>query len=504
MNNNSTASTPPPLDRGNIQGLILRGYTHPCSCHMMFNFTNQGQSASPDQLKSFFNTLYPYVQSAEDWGEQKPKMMLNIGLTFNGIEALNVMSATSLNSFPSEFQSGPWSGGSQSSLGDTGKGAPANWWFGNFQNGDLHCVVHAYALTPPDLAEIISIVTGAAENNGISELFGLQGDQQRLTQFFLPDDEIHFGYRDGISEPPLTWPGNPAAPNQGDLNNFLIGYPTNSIIQPGPTTGDAGTFAKDGCYNAFRILYQDVAAFDSLLEQEGEALAERIGRTPLETQEWVAAKLMGRWRNGSPLMLSPDKPEHSTRNGEDFGYVEQDDPSKYKDILSGYKCPFSSHTRVANPRDEDLLSKEGTSGPPRILRRGMPYGPTLKSKTDDGVDRGLIGLFLCGSPSRQFEKIYSWINQNDFSSVFNQKPPTQGGSVSLAVSLYSQDAVLGNRANPNAQYCFKIPDPTGDIQIPVTEGSNPCGVLAEFIVTRGTAYCLLPSLASLRLIAGRS
>jgi hypothetical protein len=197
---------------------------------------------------------------------------------------------------------------------------------------------------------------------------------------------------------------------------------------------------------------------------------------------------MGRWRNGSPLMLSPDEPDPCTQEGENFGFIEQNDPSQFHDINSGFKCPFSSHTRVANPRNEDLASSEGASGPPRIIRRGMPYGPPLTSTTDDGVDRGLIGLFLCGSATNQFELLYTWMNTNNFSTVFP-----------ASAQAFPQDAVLGNRANfphqPQIDTSFLIPMPAPKDDITIPE-------LEAFIVTRGTAYCLLPSLSSLRLIAG--
>jgi deferrochelatase/peroxidase EfeB len=491
-----TPNSDPP-DVKNIQGLILRGYTHPFSCHLLFNFTRPTKGAAPN-AKAFLKTLYPRVQSAEDWGDEKPDWMLNIGLTANGIQALDVFAdpSTLENYFPSEFLAGPWSGNSQSSLGDTGtSGDPSTWWYNNFQNEDLHCVVHVYALTRSDLDAAVSFVADAARSNGSTELFALKDKKSRLTQYQPLGDNIHFGYRDGISEPELDWREKPGVQDQGDLNNFLIGYQDGSIIQPGPADPDpsdplfvaAASFAKDGCYNAFRVLYQNVAAFNSLLTEQAQQWAASLGFSQKQAEEWFAAKLMGRWRNGSPLMLSPDAPDPKTAEGEDFGYVEQDDPSPFKDINSGFKCPFSAHTRVANPRDQDLAPAEGTSGPPRIIRRGAPYGPPLNSTKDDNVDRGLIGLFLCGSPARQFELIYSWINMNNFSSVFPDTAPA-----------FPQDAVLGNR-NPQNQLpvdsSFLIPlrAPTGDITI---------ATLADFIVTRGTAYCLLPSLSSLRLIAG--
>ena len=73
-----TNSPVPPYQPGNVQGLILRGYTHPHSCHMLFTFKDRPGAAE------FIGALLPHVQSAAEWSD-KPDRMLNIGLTFNGI-----------------------------------------------------------------------------------------------------------------------------------------------------------------------------------------------------------------------------------------------------------------------------------------------------------------------------------------------------------------------------------------------------------------------------------
>jgi|GEM_PF-1209338 len=506
-------------DRSNIQGLILRGYTHPCSCHLLFTFTVATGTAA---TRSFFNDLYDKLQSAADWGANKPASMLNIGLTFNGIQQLNIIDPGDLANFPPSFKNGPWSAGSQASLADichqpnSAEGIPSNWWNGNgdYVNENLHCVVHAYGLTSNDLDTLVDYITASAAKNGITEILPLAktNESGRLYQVIVDKDpdKIHFGYTDGISEPGLKAPGTTGDPSPGDYNNFLIGYYNGSASQPGPfDTTSAGLFAKDGCYNAFRIIYQDVAAFNNFLKQQAAAWAEKLSflkLTETELEEWFAAKLCGRWRNGSPLMLNPDKPgehSHTSQTGEDFGYTELDSPSKVgsgaADVLSGLSCPFSAHTRVNNPRNQNLRVSESIDGPPRILRRGMPYGAELKSVADDGVDRGLIGMFLCGSLAGQFEKLYGWMNNNNFSDkhVFNVKHPPQ-------------DALLANRSVTIAPYKnnysgvvtnFTIPIQGGDILqedkiiIPAT--------LPQFVITRGTAYCLLPSMESLAKIAGR-
>ena len=60
----------------------------------------------------------------------------------------------------------------------------------------------------------------------------------------------------------------------------------------------------NGTYMVFRKLYQDVAAFRQYLMTAAKAL---YGSDDHYHQELVAAKMMGRWRSGCPVDLSPDK-----------------------------------------------------------------------------------------------------------------------------------------------------------------------------------------------------
>ena len=490
-------------ERKNVQGLILRGYTHPYSCHLLF----QLPTATGGQ-QAFFKVLYSYVQSAEDWGVRKPVSMLNIGLTFNGISKLDpaIIKQQDLQNFPITFREGPASGGSQQSLGDNaGKspaGSPQNWWNGQGDavNNHLDCIVHIYSLTEEDLEILADFVLQSAKTNGLTELIPLSPKVKngRLYQSIVEKDpaKIHFGYTDGISEPSMdnVPPVGPTTP--GYNNNFIIGYPQGAYNIPGPANdgSTASSFAKDGCYNAFRVIYQDVAAFNKFLKQPttDPNVMQQLQQLKLETtlEEWLAAKMCGRWRNGSPLMLSPDKPEHDTAHGEDFGYSVTDASGKKDDITSSLRCPFSAHTRVANPRDQDMIAAEGTFIP-RILRRGVPYGATMADDVieDDGVDRGLIGLFLCGDLAGQFEKIYGWMNNNNFSGkeIFSiRRPP--------------MDALLGNRDAANSA---AFPGTVTSLAIPVAEVNTiTIPSVPDFLVTRGTAYCLLPSLETLGRLAG--
>jgi len=465
-------SSPKQPDLSDIQGLIINGYTHPCSVHLLFNFEASGL----ENIRGFFKELLPYLQSAEDWGALKPEMMLNIGLTANGIAIVKPELDVKNSSFSTTFKKGPWdANNAQQSLGDYGPGDPSEWWNKKFKNEEVHCVVHAYAMNPGAQDRIVAIITAAAANSNaaVKELKPLISETGRLEQYLLvPSDFIHFRYRDSIDEPDLN--DDPAGEDQQDLNNFLIGYSTVKDPIPGPLSGPEAKFAKNGCYNAFRILYQDTAAFYKFLEEQAALIAPKLKQTEEFTAEWLAAKMCGRWRNGSPLVLSPEKPEQATSKSTDFGYLADD--------MKGAKCPFSAHTRLANPRDEGV-DVAGSTIVPRLLRRGMAYGPPLS--VDPGADRGLIGLFLCGDLNTQFETLYGWMNMNNFSDVFDAKKTPQ-------------DPLVANRISAEDQSNIDI-----DFTIPMEDGTSivVAGPLPQFIVTRGTAYCLLPSISSLKEIA---
>ena len=421
--------------------------------------------------KSFIKAIYPYVQSGEDWGKAKPDLMINIGLTFTGISIASELKKEDLNYFPPAFKQGPASGNSQQSLNDYGPSNPSGWAFGSAAK-QVDCVVHCYALSADYLEELVSTISKAAQLNQLTEYLPIDNGTKRLEEYATsPRNSIHFGYLDGIDQPPLTWSIPPDPSDNGDLRNFIIGYPfPESTSAPAPSgDNNAGRFAKNGCYNAFRMLYQDSGAFDGFLNDNSASIAKQLGKDLDYAKEWLAAKLNGRWRIGSPLELSPDEPDPKTIHATEFGYAGD---------TNGMRCPFAAHNRVANPRDEVLTSAEPVP-PPRLIRRGMAYGLPPAEGNYKG-ERGLIGLFLCGSLVGQFELLYSWINTTNFSTVI---PGNQ---------LQGQDALIANRSMPGANNSFTIPTANGPVLI-----AN----LPQFVVSKGTAYCLLPSLSTLKEIA---
>src|SRR5262249_2309885 len=72
---------------------------------------------------------------------------------------------------------------------------------------------------------------------------------------------------------------------------------------------------RNGTFVAFRKVSQDVSAFRTYL---------RDNSTDNEGEEYLAAKIVGRWRSGAPLAAAPDRdaPELAAYN--EFRYA--DDP----------------------------------------------------------------------------------------------------------------------------------------------------------------------------------
>jgi deferrochelatase/peroxidase EfeB len=171
---------------------------------------------------------------------------------------------------------------------------------------------------------------------------------------------------------------------------------------------------------AYRRLQEHVGLFRDYLRENSETA---------DDEELLAAKFMGRWRSGAPLVLAPDKddPELGAdpMRSNDFNYKEMDP--------FGYACPLGSHARRLNPRDTAHNMNRR-----RMIRRGATYGPALPDGVpDDGADRGIAAFIICADLSRQFEFAQNvWINDKAFHELGNEHDPicgTQDGTLDFTV-----------------------------------------------------------------------
>jgi Dyp-type peroxidase family len=177
---------------------------------------------------------------------------------------------------------------------------------------------------------------------------------------------------------------------------FLLGYENeDGHLPPGPPA----PLGPNGTFMVYRPIEQHVEAFDTYVD--GEA-----GRLGLQV-ELLRAKIVGRWPDGTPLTLSPERPDSTIatnrRRANDFLYQEQD--NGYRGDADGYGCPLGAHIRRSNPRD-GLPGGGERAMRHRIIRRGMPYG-----RRDGPEERGLAFVCFGASISDGFEFIQrNWCN----------------------------------------------------------------------------------------------
>ena len=211
---------------------------------------------------------------------------------------------------------------------------------------------------PPTSSTETTIAVFDAADGGMSKVSSFDGQT-------FDDGVVHFGYKDGISQPRVEGLREDAHPDSQPLTPtgaVVLGYPSqfeNLVF----TVPQPELLGRDGTYNAFRVLAQDVVGFADFVA----ASAETTGLDP----DMVAAKLLGRWPNGNPLTLCPVEPGAGTvgtKRVNDYGY--DGDPD-------GLVCPIGSHMRRANPRDSKVVQR-GFGHSRRIVRRGVPYGPQWK------------------------------------------------------------------------------------------------------------------------------
>ena len=374
---------------------------------------------------------------------------VTLAFTWTGLRALGVPE-DSLATFPAEFREGM--AARASILGDTGGNAPEHW-VGGLAGADLHAIAILFARTDEQCAMSIAAHDELlARTDGVRSLSHL--DLNATPPFNYAHD--HFGFRDRLSQPVMKGSGEQPTPGSGDPlepGEFILGYPDEN----GPVADlpQPQVLSRNGSYLAYRRLYEDVALFRDYLRENAD---------DAEGEELLAAKFMGRWRSGAPLVLAPDKddPELGAdpmRNN-DFNYKD-DDPF-------GYACPLGSHARRLNPRDTAHYMNRR-----RMIRRGATYGAALpEGAPDDGVDRGIAAFIICADLVRQFEFAQNvWINDKTFHELGNEHDPICG----------TQDGTM-------------------DFTVPKRPIRKLHKGIPAFTALRGGAYFFLPGISALRYL----
>jgi len=491
-----------------VQRIVLSGY--PCLCHsayLLWRF----QPAQLALKKKWLADLSQRLAAATV-DDEPSKPAINLALTHSGLRNLGV-AESELNSFSLEFIEGmaPLPVNEQiprrtNVLGDLEDSSPEHWdWGGWSKRRDIDGVLLLYAADGGSLQKMITAEIAAMQ--GITD-----GNPIVLRGRFLSEMKEHFGYVDGLSQPKIEGRPDRNKDKSADKSNpdrikpgsevkpgeFVLGYPNERGARV--TNGHGRDIRRNGTYLVFRQLEQDVDAFSAFLSE----VAKRTG----ENEEWVAARLLGRWRNGDPLVVTeansqpakaerpdveatdakrsdveaadakePDAPaeepcEKNTASKNDFLYY-------YKD-RSGLMCPIGAHIRRANPRDSlgpDPETALRLSKMHRIIRRGRPYGeewrPDSAKADGDKADRGMLFIALNADIAGQFELIqHSWLNNPRFNGLYSGTDP---------ISHCARDGLGITIQNRPVNIHIDRPKP--------------------FVRVRGGAYFFLPGIQALQDIA---
>jgi Dyp-type peroxidase family len=402
------------------------------------------------QGREMLRRIIPYIAPAEKWWVPSIPAWLGIVFSYQGLKALGLPWA-SLDSFPEEFRQGM--AARAEVLRDRGDNTPANWEY-PFGTSDAHMALAIYSGDDNSLREILEQARQCfIDLPQISVVYRMKFGE-------LPEGRNPFGFKDGLHNPHVEGSGIPH-PGSGETikaGEFILGYPDE--LGHIATSPEPELLRKNGTFIVMRKFYTRVAAFRKYLRDQASSPEE---------EELIAAKMVGRWRSGAPLVLAP-KHDDPTLGAD----PNRNNNFSYADDMDGLKCPFSAHIRRINPRDalkNDLVSVNLH----HVLRRGTNYGPPLPEGTleDDGIQRGIVFLLIGAYIKRQFEFIQSqWVTDGDFIR--------QGRE---------QDPIVGNNEGDGV---FTIP------QRPIRRRLHG---LPRFVTVLGGEYYFMPGLRALKWLA---
>ncbi len=471
--------------------------------------------------------------------------VLTLALSWRGLRRLGIP-ADAEPTFPFAFVEGMTQEDRSRILGDLGENAPAHWRWGG-ETTDAAVLVYgrsAEALTSlrstflatcaqcsmpqPHEVPLQKVIKGKVEPFGFADGISqpiIRGTYKSLRGadpiHIVEPGEMLLGYPDARGHIPPS----PTLPPSADPGNKLplFGAPNDFARSVADATRDLGI---NGSFLVIRELEQDVKGFNAYCAAEADRLKGRLASPYAVTAEYVAAKLVGRWRDGSSLVRNPyesatdhraklyvraehqvdrgdattgtpltesvdvnrgSRPKSRPENGAPIdpagdrsaestaeqALAEDGAPRHTRvptdnDFLfgaedpQGTRCPYGAHARRANPRDS---LDPGNADQIAISNRHRITRVGRSYVPADGKRPGLLFMCLCADIERQFEFLQqTWLRSPTFHGLSCEKDPLLG------------DAEEGNCG-------FTLPTPDGPIGLKA---------MPRFVTTRGGGYFFLP------------
>ena len=491
------------LEKSDIQGIILRSYGSRSFARFYFLEIKDRKKARKWIGNIIPEITHGHYKTEEERNQDKGEPYLNIAFSKRGLKKLGVK--TEKDTHNQSFTLGPLNSHTTRMLGDTGDNAPKHWdWGRKKDQKKIHILLMVYAGSQKGLDDYSDKLKSTFEEAKIEI-------EKQFETHLNKDGKEHFGYVDGISQPTIE--GNtgdrPEIPeNIVKAGEFVLGYEnqysryaespkvleendSKDMLRKTPDPDYANERLKDlgmnGSYIVFRQLSEDVKGFWDYVNNH---IKENPYGPGAKGAEYIGAKMFGRWTNGSPITLHPEKPKDGVDKDNDFLYHKQD--------REGLKCPIGAHARRANPRDDfeqnpaktDEENRDASiefSKKHRIIRRARPYGKPLVDSmkvedilktTDDGEKRGIYFIVVNADYGRQFEFVQqTWMASPEFRELFSDPDPLMASQANEEVGTESVFTIQGS---PNRQRMRN---------------------LKSFVHTKGSAYFFMPGIHVLKYIA---
>jgi deferrochelatase/peroxidase EfeB len=475
------------IEASNVQTLIHGGLAHlPFAACILGRFSDDSVAA-----RRWLREIAPSITFGSAKFAEEARL---VAFTCRGLAALG-QSESHLATFPVAFQHGmsaPWR---SRMLGDFGSNDPTGWLWGSAEQ-PVDVAVLVYATSADTLAQQIATESQRLKGCGHDATHIIRMAERPSLKGPTPEP---FGFEDGLSQPIISGLRQ-ARPGAEDHivapGEFILGYPDNRGFLPPtprvPAIDDPWNIlpalaadpsrqrpnfsdvepnldhdlGRNGAFLVIRQLEQHIAVFNAAIAGAVASLSERSD-LPVDKKllpEWIGAKIVGRWKNGNPLVTHPFAPgEPSQDNSFRYGV---DDPV-------GLRCPFGAHIRRANPRDAfdpESETQLAITNRHRILRIGRPYEPAGADQ-----DPGLLFMCLNADIQRQFEFLQqSWILSPNFQGLENETDPV----------FAAGEASAGR---------FSIPTPSGTLCL---------SGLKDFVTVLGGAYFFLPGRQAVAFLGG--
>ena len=367
----------PKLETSQIQSLVFGGlgFMKDGAC-LLYNLPDDQAKA-----RAFIAGLGPDVGFGDGRKLRKPAVV-TVALGANALPKLGLPEEC-VKGFAPAFLEGMHIEGRNRILGDTGVNGPEHWQWGR-EPYDLALLVYGYNRGAAGALE--RRIAELAEANAMAPPHRIDLEQTKK-----PAIEP-FGFVDGISQPIIRGSYQSYRKNDPihlvEPGEFVIGYPDNRanfppepelnpLLDPqnrlpvadksrafGNTIVEAPrAIGRNGTYLVIRQLEQDVTGFWDYCWSEYRRLKDRLPAPYDIRPDYIAAKLVGRWRDGSSLVRNPYYPFPKEDSERQRRRANRPNAEGYDEItaMSASGEPIGSETvrPGTNPADGSAIASPG-------------------------------------------------------------------------------------------------------------------------------------------------